>query len=209
MDLALIETEVYISTINQCSNMWVLFSIFVHQFFECFVCYKDIIIKDVIVDHFWVLVKNIQKGSTFKYSWGKRIVNAVKNRSLIYRNGIKIVKLKRPFSFFNFDILKFIVFIFLTKPICREVLPLLRRTFQTVCIRSITRNHSLLNVILKVVYPFLARLRIELNCQGEANRQGKWEDESQHVGGSTHRLVCYANSYIKQHITFLRFSWWC
>ena len=59
------------------------------------------------------------------------------------------------------------------KPICREVLPLLRRTFQTVCIRSITRNHSLLNVILKAVYPFLARLRIEPNCQGEANRQGK------------------------------------
>ena len=59
------------------------------------------------------------------------------------------------------------------KPICREVLPLLRRTFPTVCIRSITRNHSLLNVILKIVYPFLARLRIEPEGKDEANHQSE------------------------------------
>ena len=59
------------------------------------------------------------------------------------------------------------------KPICREILPLLRRTFQTACIRSITRNHSLLNVILKIVYPFLARLRIEPEGKDEANHQSE------------------------------------
>lgn len=59
------------------------------------------------------------------------------------------------------------------KPICREALPLLRRTFQTVCIRSITHNRSPINAILKIVYPFLARLRIEPEGKDETNNQGK------------------------------------
>ena len=59
------------------------------------------------------------------------------------------------------------------KPICREALPLLRRTFQTVCIRSITHNRSPINAILKIVYPFLARLRVEPEGKDETNNQGK------------------------------------
>ena len=56
--------------------------------------------------------------------------------------------------------------------------------------------HSYLTT-LKAVYPPLARLRIEPNCQDETNNQGKWEKESQHVGGITHRFVCNANDNIK------------
>ena len=88
------------------------------------------------------------------------------------------------------------------KPICREALPLLRRTFQTVCIRSITHNRSPLNAILKIVYPFLARLRIKPDCHAQPDCQGDGKDECKYCGGIIHRLVCDANNYIKQHITF-------
>lgn len=92
------------------------------------------------------------------------------------------------------------------KPICREALPLLRRSFQTVCIRSITHNRSPLNAILKIVYPFLARLRIEPEGKDEANHQSERENESKHVDGITHRLVGNANNYIKQHIFYFIFN---
>lgn len=88
------------------------------------------------------------------------------------------------------------------KPICREALPLLRRTFQAVCIRSITHNRSPLNAILKIVYPFLARLRIKPDCHAQPDCQGDGKDECKYCGGIIHRLVCDANNYIKQHITF-------